>query len=104
LIEDAPMRHGRKSRSRKSRSRKSRSRKSRSRLVDSRLVDGYKRHVLRDLDSGLICGVGVTPANVVEAAGAEQIRDDLAAQHATRAELFIDRAYLRPGLSETGPI
>jgi len=42
----------------------------------------------------------VTPANVVEAAGAEQIRDDLAAQHATRAELFIDRAYLRPGLSD----
>jgi Transposase domain (DUF772) len=68
------MRHGRKSR--------------------SHLVDGYKRHVLRDLDTGLVCAVGVTPANLPEAAGATQIAADLAAQHATLAELHIDRAYL----------
>ncbi len=42
-IEDAQMRHGRKSR--------------------SVCVDGYKRHVLHDLDTGLIRVVGITPAN-----------------------------------------
>jgi hypothetical protein len=73
-IEDPQMRHGRKSR--------------------ATLVDGYKRHVLTDLDSGLVPAVGVTPANVPEAQGATQIRDDLAAQQLTLAELFIDRAYL----------
>ncbi len=73
-VEDAQMRHGRKSR--------------------STLVDGYKRHVLRDLDSGLVCAVGVTPANVPEAAGADQIADDLDAQGLRLGELSIDRAYL----------
>ena len=43
-VEDGQMRHGRKSRSVR--------------------VDGYKRHVLHDLDTGLIRAVGVTPANV----------------------------------------
>jgi hypothetical protein len=47
-VEDSQMRHGRKSR--------------------SVLFDGYKRHVLRDLDSGLVPAVGITPANVPEAA------------------------------------
>ena len=28
---------------------------------------GYKRHVLKDLDSGLVRAVGVTPANAPEA-------------------------------------
>jgi hypothetical protein len=37
----------------------------------SHLIDGYKRHVLRDLDSGLVPAVGVTPANLPEAQGAE---------------------------------
>jgi hypothetical protein len=48
-VEDSQMRHGRKSR--------------------SVLFDGYKRHVLRDLDTGLIPAVGITAANVPEAAG-----------------------------------
>ncbi len=39
-VEDAQMRHGRKSRSVR--------------------VDGYKRHVLHDLDTGLVRAVGVT--------------------------------------------
>lgn len=43
-IEDPNMRHGRKSRTVK--------------------FDGYKRHLLKDLDSGLVRAVGVTPANV----------------------------------------
>ncbi len=44
-VEDGEMRHGRKSR--------------------SHLFDGYKRHVLRDLDSGLVRAVGMTPAPTV---------------------------------------
>jgi hypothetical protein len=82
-IEDAQMRHGRKSR--------------------SHLIDGYKRHVLRDLDSGLVPAVGVTPANVPEAHGAEQIRDDLAAQQLTLSELHVDRAYLSSVLVRDRP-
>lgn len=73
-IEDAQMRHGRKSRSVR--------------------VDGYKRHVLHDLDSGLVPAVGITPANAPEASVTEAIRADLNAQQAQLAELHIDRAYL----------
>jgi transposase len=73
-IQDAQMRHGRKTKRVR--------------------VDGYKRHVLRDLDSGLVCSVGVTPANVPEASVTDQIAADLAVQHARLAELHIDRAYL----------
>ncbi len=73
-IEDAQMRHGRKSRSVR--------------------VDGYKRHVLHDLDSGLVRAVGITPANAPEASVTEAIKTDLAAQQAQLAELHIDRAYL----------
>src|SRR5438132_321920 len=72
-IEDAQMRHGRKSRSVR--------------------VDGYKRHVLQDLDTGLIRAVGITPANVAEATVTETIAADLRAQQATLSELHIDRAY-----------
>jgi hypothetical protein len=73
-VEDQAMRHGRKSR--------------------STLIDGYKRHVLRDVDSGLICAVGVTPANEPEASVTPQLAEDLAAQQFRLAELHIDRAYL----------
>ena len=73
-VEDQHMRHGRKSR--------------------STLVDGYKRHVLTDLDSGLVPAVGITPANVPEAAVTDDIAADLAAQDKTLVELHIDRAYL----------
>jgi transposase len=77
-IEDSEMRHGRKSR--------------------SVLFDGYKRHVLRDLDTGLIAAVGITPANAPEASVTSDIAADL--DHAGRhlAELHIDRAYLSSGL------
>ena len=77
-IEDSDMRHGRKSRAVR--------------------FDGYKRHVLTDLDSGLVAAVGLTPANVPEATVTDDITDDLAAQHATLAELHIDRAYLSSAL------
>ena len=57
-------------------------------------MDGYKRHVLRDLESRLIVAVGVTPANVPEASVTDAIETDLAAQQSTLKELHIDRAYL----------
>jgi Transposase DDE domain/Transposase domain (DUF772) len=73
-VEDSEMRHGRKSRSVR--------------------VDGYKRHVLHDLDTGLIRAVGITPANVPEASVTEAISEDLDQQEVFLKELHIDRAYL----------
>ncbi len=66
-VEDGQMRHGRKSR--------------------SALFDGYKRHVLRDLDTGLIPAVGITPAGAPEASVTGDISADLAAAGFTLAEL-----------------
>jgi hypothetical protein len=77
-VEDGQMRHGRKSRSVR--------------------VDGYKRHVLRDLDTGLVRAVGLTAANVPEASVSESIAADLACQQVTLGELHIDRAYLSSSL------
>jgi transposase len=77
-VEDAQMRHGRKSR--------------------SLLFDGYKRHVLTDLDTGLIPAVGITPANVPEATVTDDITADLDAAGLALAELHIDRAYLSSDL------
>ena len=83
-VEDDQMRHGRKSR--------------------SVLFDGYKRHVLRDLDTGLIPAVGITPANVPEASVAGAIAADLEAAGWRLAELHIDRAYLSSDLvRDRGP-
>ena len=83
-IEDGQMRHGRKSR--------------------SALFDGYKRHVLRDLDTGLVPVVGITPANVPEAAVTGDIEADLQAAGMSLAELHIDRAYLSSALvRDRGP-
>ena len=83
-IEDSQMRHGRKSR--------------------SVLFDGYKRHVLRDLDTGLIPAVGITAANVPEASVTGGIAADLEAAGRQLAELHIDRAYLSSALvRDRGP-
>jgi Transposase domain (DUF772) len=73
-VEDPQMRHGRKSRSVR--------------------FDGYKRHVLNDLDSGLVRAVGITRANAPEATVTEAISRDLRSQGAWLSELHIDRAYL----------
>jgi hypothetical protein len=54
--------------------------------------------VLRDLDTGLIPAVGITPANVPEAAVTGDIATDLAAAGLTLAELHIDRACLASDL------
>ena len=83
-IEDGEMRHGRKSR--------------------SVLFDGYKRHVLRDLDTGLVPAVGITAANLPEAAVTDDIAADLDAAGRHLAELHIDRAYLASALvRDRGP-
>jgi hypothetical protein len=83
-VEDSEMRHGRKSR--------------------SALFDGYKRHVLRDLDTGLVPVVGITPANAPEASVTGGIAADLEAAGRRLAELHIDRAYLSSQLvRDRGP-
>ena len=83
-VEDPDMRHGRKSR--------------------SVLFDGYKRHVLRDLDTGLVPAVGITPANAPEASVTGDITADLEAAGFTLSELHIDRAYLSSALvRDRGP-
>ena len=83
-VEDSQMRHGRKSR--------------------SVLFDGYKRHVLRDLDTGLVPAVGITPANAPEATVTSDITADLEAAGQRLAELHIDRAYLSSELvRDRGP-
>ena len=73
-VEDGQMRHGRKSRSQR--------------------IDGYKRHVLRDLDSGLVRAVGITPVNVPEATVTDDIVSDLGFQQVVWTEAHLDRAYL----------
>jgi hypothetical protein len=73
-VEDAEMRHGS--------------------ICRSVRVDGYKRHVLHDLDTGLIRAVGITPANVPEASVTKEISADLEQQGTRLKELHIDRAYL----------
>lgn len=82
-VEDAQMRHGRKSKHQR--------------------IDGYKRHVLHDLDTGLVRAVGVTPANAPEATVTEGIEADLATQAVHLSELHIDRAYLSSRLVRERP-
>ena len=73
-VEDAEMRHGRKS--------------------ASRVINGYKRHVAVDLDTELVVACAVTPANVPEKEAGPQLEADLAAQGFEVEELSIDQAYV----------
>jgi Transposase DDE domain len=82
-VEDAEMRHGRTSRSLR--------------------VDGDKRHILRDLDSGVVVAVGVTPAHAPEASGTDAIPMDVTAPQATLQEVQIDRASLASTLVQQRP-
>ncbi|NBD18197.1 MAG: IS1182 family transposase [Cyanobacteria bacterium] len=77
-IEDEEMRHGRKNRTKR--------------------FDGYKRHLLKDLDTELVRAVGITMANEAEASVTEAISVDLEHQKAKLSELHIDRAYLSSSL------
>lgn len=73
-VQDAEMRHGRKSRSKR--------------------FDGYKEHIARDLDLPLIVACAVTPANRPEEEGAVPMAKDIERQGLRLRELHIDRAYV----------
>jgi len=77
-IEDAEMRHGRKSRSKR--------------------FDGYKEHIARDLDAPVILACAVTPANRPEEEGATPLDEDIRHQGLTIGEIHIDRAYVNSPL------
>jgi len=72
-ISDGEMRHGRKS--------------------SSRVINGYKRHIARELDHGLILAVAVRPANEPEHAATAVLRPQVES-YGTVEGLFIDRGYL----------
>ena len=73
-IADAEMRHGRKSARQR--------------------IDGYKRHIARDLDTGLIWACALTAANEPEADALDEINNHVQRQNRSIRELYIDRAYL----------
>jgi Transposase DDE domain/Transposase domain (DUF772) len=79
-IEDAEMRHGRKSRSKR--------------------FDGYKEHIARDLDSPAIVACSVTPANRPEEEGAAPIAQHIEEQGLHLREVHIDRAYVNSPVVE----
>lgn len=73
-IEDAEMRHGRKSKSKR--------------------FNGYKRHVTTDLDRRLILACAVTPANQPEEEAAEAMNGDVEHMKLHIDELSIDLGYM----------
>ena len=73
-IEDAEMRHGRKSK--------------------SKLFNGYKQHIAADIDGDLILACTVTPANRPEAEAAPALAADIERQGLQIGELYIDRGYI----------
>jgi hypothetical protein len=77
-IEDAEMRHGRKSKSKR--------------------FNGYKEHIAADLDSDLILACAVTPANAPEETATPQLSEDMERQNLTIAEIHLDRAYINSEL------
>ena len=80
-IEDAEMRHGRKSRPKR--------------------FDGYKEHIARDLDVPAVVACAVTPANRPEEEGAAPIAQDILHQGFTVGEAHVDRAYVNSPLVTT---
>jgi hypothetical protein len=79
-IEDADMRHGRKSKSKR--------------------FDGYKQHVSTHVDSDLVLACAVTPANRPEEEAAPALSQDMTRMGLSPHELQIDRAYLNSALVE----
>ncbi len=79
-IEDADMRHGRKSKRKR--------------------FNGYKQHVSTDIDSELILGCAVTPANRPEEEATASLQEDMARQDLFPDVLLIDRAYLNSATTE----
>jgi hypothetical protein len=80
-IEDAEMRHGRKSRSKR--------------------FNGYKEHIAFDLDVHAIIACAVTPANRPEEEAAAPIAEDIDRQGFAVSEVHIDRAYVNSLLVST---
>ena len=78
-IEDAEMRHGRKSKSKR--------------------FNGYKEHLATDLDSKLIVACAVTPANRPEEEATPQLQEDMEHLGIDVGELAIDRAYVNSRLA-----
>jgi hypothetical protein len=79
-VEDAEMRHGRKSK--------------------TKLFNGYKRHLAVDVDSGLILAGAVTPANRPEESALPALEKDFTAHDRPLATLYIDRGYISSPLVE----
>lgn len=79
-VEDAEMRHGRKSKTKR--------------------FNGYKRHIATDVDSGLILSGAITPANRPEDEAAPSLAEDIARQGREIDELLIDRGYVKAALVE----
>jgi len=77
-VEDKEMRHGRKSKSKK--------------------FNGYKRHIVHDLDAGVILACAITAANRPEEEAVAPLAEDLGAQVASITELKIDRGYVNAPL------
>ena len=73
-VEDGEMRHGRKSKSIR--------------------FNGFKRHIAKDSDDGLVLACAITPANRPEEEAAANMKADIDAQGASIAELQIDRGYI----------
>ena len=78
-IEDAEMRHGRKSKSKR--------------------FNGYKQHVSTHLDAGLVLACAVTPANRPEEEATPALAADMARMGFEPDELQIDRAYINSSLA-----
>lgn len=79
-IEDAEMRHGRKSKSKR--------------------FNGYKQHVSTHLDADLVLACAVTPANRPEEEATPLLEADMSKLGFQPDELFIDRAYLNSSLAQ----
>lgn len=77
-IEEAEMRHGRKSARQR--------------------IDGYKRHIVRDLDEQLILAAEVEPANRPDSAALKPLLSTAQAQNRQLVALHIDRGYLDDAL------
>jgi hypothetical protein len=73
-VEDPDMRHGRKS--------------------STRGIKGYKQHIAVDLDTQLIVGCTVAPANQPEQQSLAPIVEQITVANRNISELYIDRAYI----------
>jgi len=73
-VEDKDMRHGRKSKSKR--------------------FNGFKRHLARDLDTGLILACALAPANRPEEDSAADLKADLDRFKRSIGGLYIDRGYI----------